>query len=108
MATARLAAELGFRYERQGRWRERVRDALSHPLEHLDADPDVARLCVIETSRAGPAVLERRTRVLDVLATTWTRGARDARSGGDPPPLTAEGVVGGVLSVIHARLLESR
>ena len=103
----RLTLELRSRYEREGRWRDRVRDALTYLLEHLDADPSVAHLCVIETSRGGPAVLERRTRVLDGLATIVDEGRNEARAGSDPPPLTAQGVVGGALSVIHACLLEN-
>ncbi len=103
----RLAHELHPHYERDGKWRERVRDALTCLLERLDAEPSVARLCVIETLRGGPAVLERRARVLESLASTIDEGRHEARAGNDPPPLTAQGVVGGALSVIHARLLES-
>jgi AcrR family transcriptional regulator len=103
----RLAREIRRRYARRGKWRERVRDALSWLLGQLDAEPNVARLCVIETLRGGPAVLERRARVLDCLATVVDEGRGEARAGSDPPPLTAQGIVGGALSVIHARLLES-
>jgi AcrR family transcriptional regulator len=87
-------------------WRERVRDALTCLLERFDADPGMARLCVIETLRAGPAVLERRARMVEQLATIVDEGRKEARADSDPPPLTAQGIVGGVLSVIHARLLE--
>ncbi len=103
----RLVHELRPSYERKGKWRDRVRDALAYLLERLDAEPSVARLCVIETLRGGPAVLERRGRVLETLATIVDEGRGEARAGSDPPPLTAQGVVGGALSVIHARLLEN-
>ena len=103
----RFAHMLRPRYERQGKWRERVRDALSCLLERLGAEPSVARLCVVETLRGGPAVSERRARVLEDLATVIDEGRSEARAGSDPPPLTAQGVVGGALSVIHARLLAS-
>jgi AcrR family transcriptional regulator len=103
----RLAHELRSHYEREGKWRERVRDALSCLLERLDAEPSVARLCVVETLRGGPAVLERRSRVLEDLAAVVEEGRGKARAGSDPPPLTAQGVVGGALSVIHARLLSN-
>ena len=87
------------------RWRERIRQALTVLLERLDAEPDVARLCLIETSRAGPRLLERRREVLEKLASAIDGGRAEARSGSEPPPLTAEGVVGGVMAVMHARLL---
>jgi AcrR family transcriptional regulator len=103
----RLAVELRARYERKGKWRDRIRDALTRLLEHLDADPSMARLCVIETLRGGPAVLERRARVLEALAAIVDEGRNETRASSDPPPLTAQGVVGGALSVIHARLLEN-
>ena len=88
------------------RWRERVGDALTCLLERLDGDPGMARLCVVESLRAGPAVLERRARILEQLATVVDEGRTEARAKDDPPALTAQGVVGGALSVIHARLLE--
>lgn len=111
-AIERLAQKLAPVYAGKGstrralRWRERVRAALLLLLEQFDADPDLARLCVVEAPRAGPVLLERRRRVLDALAAAVDEGRSEARSGSEPPPLTAQGVVGGVLSVIHARLLE--
>ena len=54
--------------------------------------------------RAGPLVRERRGQVLDALASIVDEGRRESRTGGGPPPLTAQGVVGGALSVIQARL----
>ena len=76
-------------------------------LEQLDGEPDVARLCIVEAPRAGHQMLERRRDVLEALATAVDDGRAQTRSGAGPPPLTAQGVVGGVLSVIHARLIES-
>ena len=92
---------------RAGGWRERIRAALLVLLEQLDAEPDIARLCVIEAPRAGPRLSERRGRVLDALAAAVDAGRAEARAGSEPPPLTAQGVVGGALSVLNARLLES-
>ena len=43
---------------------------------------------------------------LEILAAAVDEGRARTRSGAEPPPLTAQGVVGGVLSVIHARLIE--
>jgi DNA-binding MarR family transcriptional regulator len=85
-----------------------VRGALSLLLEQLEAEPDLARLCIVESPRAGPAVLERRRHVLDALAAAVDEGRSEARAGTELPPLTAQGVIGGVLSVIHTRLLDHR
>jgi AcrR family transcriptional regulator len=86
-------------------WRERVRAALTALLELFDAEPGLARLCVVETLKGGPTVLERRRRALDALVTAVDEGRGECR-GASPPPLTAEGTVGGVMSVIHTRLVE--
>jgi AcrR family transcriptional regulator len=87
------------------RWRERVRGALTVLLESFDAEPALARLCLVETLKGGPQVLERRRAVTDALAAAIDAGRGDAK-GADPPPLTAESLVGGAVSVIHARLVE--
>lgn len=105
-AVARLGDMVGSEYAGEGRWRERVRVALAVLLRQFEAEPDVARLCVVEAPRAGPVLLERRRQVLDALARAVDEGRLEARAGAEPPPLTAQGVVGGVLAVIHARLLE--
>jgi AcrR family transcriptional regulator len=105
-AVARLGDMVVPEYAGEGRWRERIRTALVLLLGQFDAEPDVARLCVVEAPRAGPVLLERRGRLLDALARAVDEGRLEARAGAEPPPLTAQGVVGGVLAVIHARLLE--
>jgi AcrR family transcriptional regulator len=111
-AIERITQKIGLAYACEGYapnarcWRERVRAALSVLLEYFDAEPDIARLCVVEAPRAGPEVLRHRRHVLEVLATGVDEGRREARAGSEPPPLTAQGIVGGALSVVHARLLE--
>jgi AcrR family transcriptional regulator len=95
-------------YAQQGRWRDRIRAALSLLLEQLDAEPHVARLCIVEAPRAAPELLDRRRQVLEALAAAIDEGRAEARASSEPPPpLTAQGIVGGALSVIHARLSEA-
>jgi AcrR family transcriptional regulator len=106
-ATERFARRVRPVFDAKGSWRERMRGGLSLLLEQLDAEPDVARLCIVEAPRAGHELLERRRQALEALAAAVDQGRAETRSGAGPPPLTAQGVVGGVLSVIHARLLES-
>jgi AcrR family transcriptional regulator len=89
-----------------GSWTDHLRGALHLLLERFDEEPDVARLCVVESLRAGPQVLERRRVAIDAIERVVDGGRAVARAGSDPPPLTAQGVVGGVLSVIHTRLLD--
>ena len=107
-ALERIAEEVEPAYARGRKWSERIRAALTVLLEHFDAHPGVARMCVVETLRAGPEVLERRRRVLGTLVAAVDEGRGETRHGdGSPLPLTAEGIVGGALAVMHARLLEA-
>jgi AcrR family transcriptional regulator len=105
-AVEQITRKIATAHARRGRWRERVHSALLLLLEQLDAQPDVARLCVVEVPRAGPGVVERRRSVLEALAVAVDGGRTESRVGSEPPPLTAQVAVGGALSVIHARLLE--
>jgi AcrR family transcriptional regulator/DNA-binding MarR family transcriptional regulator len=104
-AIERISQDVASAYAREREWRARVRAALVALLEHLDEHPGVARMCVVETLRAGPEVLERRERVLGVLTAAVDKGRAEAKQDGRLLPLTAEGVVGGALSVVHTRLL---
>jgi AcrR family transcriptional regulator len=87
-------------------WAGRARMALVALLGFFDEEPQLARWCVVHSLAAGPAVLARRTEVLRTVTATLDRCAREELDGPGPPALTAEGVVGGVLAIVHARLLE--
>jgi AcrR family transcriptional regulator len=107
-ALDRLAPPVAAAYVSDRRWPERVRAALDCLLGRLDAEPGMARLCVVETLRAGPDAMQWRGQTTERIAAALDYGRPRSRQGGeDLPPLTGQGVVGGALSVIHARLLES-
>jgi AcrR family transcriptional regulator/DNA-binding MarR family transcriptional regulator len=97
-------------------WREQVRAGLSALLLFFDREPGLASVLVVDALAAGPDVLARRAQVLASLAAIVERGRSQSRGGrrrtpaspSSPPPLTAEGLVGAVLAVIHARMLERR
>ena len=92
-------------YGSQRSWRERVRHALAALLAFFDAEPELARVCVIEALAAGRLVLERRAQVVESLTAALDADAPAGRSA-SVPLLTAEGIVGGALSVLHGRLFE--
>jgi len=83
-------------------WVQRVRAGLTALLQLFDEEPELARLCVVQSAAAGGGVLERRGEILGQLARVVDQGRALARR--PPAPLTAEGVVGGVLSVVASRL----
>jgi AcrR family transcriptional regulator len=92
-------------YDPAEKWLVRIRGALVGLLEFLEDEPAMGRLCIVETLGAGRKVHERRLRVVDALVAAVEEGRGQARSAATLPSLTGEGIVGGVLSVLHARLL---
>jgi AcrR family transcriptional regulator len=87
-----------------GVWRGRVRAGLLALLEFLDDEPGLGGLCVVDTLGAGPVALEARADVVAVLVDAVDEGRWEAKAGLTPTRLTAEGIVGGVLGVLYARL----
>jgi AcrR family transcriptional regulator/DNA-binding MarR family transcriptional regulator len=105
-------------------WRGCVRAGLGALLDLFDAEPALGSLLVVDALAAGPRVLQRRAHVLQELATILEQQAQQAqqaqqeqqerrrKTGGSAaasrraPSLTAEGIVGAVLAVIHRRILE--
>lgn len=100
----RLARNVIPAYERERRWKDGLRAGLAVLLELFQEDSGLGRLVVVEILGAGPRGLERRRRIVDELVRAVEEGADEAKAGGKTPPLTGEGVVGAVLSVLHARL----
>jgi AcrR family transcriptional regulator/DNA-binding MarR family transcriptional regulator len=95
-------------YESEGEWEARVRAGLGSLLECLDGEPALGRLVFVESLSAGPRVLARRAQVLEELAVVVDGGRADGRAPEGAPLLVAEGVVGAVFGVIHARLFQRR
>ena len=106
-ALKNVAATVILAYEKPGQWHQRVRAGLEALLECLDCDRAMARLLIAESLAAGPRALERRQSVLAHIIQVIDEGRPEAKGGESLPPLIAEGVVGGVLSVLYARLTET-
>ncbi len=95
-------------YESESGWCDGIRSALARLLRLMDAEPSLARLCLVEALAAGGRVLEHRARAFHEFAKVIDRGRRVASATGEPPELTAEGVVGAICAVLHARILEGK
>ena len=90
------------------RWLTRVRIGLVSMLRLFDAQPDVGRLLVVATPAAGVRALERREQVLARLGELLERGSPGPQTSGClalQRGLMAELVIGGVLSVLHGRMV---
>jgi AcrR family transcriptional regulator len=108
-AIGRAGGQVIEAYEQESAWRGRIRAGLWALLEWLDEEPALAKLLVVESLAAGPRALAPRASVLRVLVHAVDEGrAAMPKKATQPPALTAEGVVGAVLSVIHTRLSEAR
>jgi len=91
-------------YDPRAGWAERCRMALTGLLTFLTYERDAGWLLVVGSLGAGACALERRARLLAQMTAIVDEGRTESKAGAGLPPLTAEGVVGGVLSILHARL----
>jgi AcrR family transcriptional regulator len=101
-------------YESHEGWRDRIGAALIELLCFLDEEPVLGKLLIGELHAGGEATAERREEALAALTAAVMAapppraqgGASGARGGASPvlSSLTAEGIVGGALSVIHSRV----
>jgi AcrR family transcriptional regulator len=105
-ALERIAAIVLPVYMAPSRWREKLRAGLAALLGFLEFDRGRGCLVIVGTPGAGPVVLDRRRRVLAQVIAIVDEGRAEVKQGEGPPPLTAEGIVGGALSLIHARMVE--
>jgi AcrR family transcriptional regulator len=103
-AVARIEDEIARAYERPGSWQTKLRAALTSLLELLEDEPAIGRLVIVESLGAGPRALEHRARTLARVIAAIDEGRGESNAKLAPASLTAEGLVGGVLSVLHARL----
>jgi AcrR family transcriptional regulator len=94
-------------YARESSWRDGIRSALAEMLAAMDAKPELTHLCLVEVFVAGETVRQLRAEMLAELAHAIDRG-RAVHGTRQPVRLTAEGVVGGVLAVLHKRIVEQR
>jgi AcrR family transcriptional regulator len=87
-------------------WRERIRVGLVALLCFFDREPRVGRFLITESLAGGKTTLARRNEAIAKLTHFVEEGANEGKGTLVPPPLTGEGVVGGVLAVIQRRLAE--
>lgn len=106
-ALTRVTSQVVRAYEGPEAWRDRIRSALTALLMFLDDEPVTGRLLIVETLGAGSEARERRDEVLGHVIQAVDAGRFEGKARAATTKLTAEGVVGGVLSVLHGRLTQS-
>ncbi len=93
--------------ERAEDWLEGVRMALAALLSFFDAEPQLARACLVESLAAGPWALKRgeaHVAALTRLITAHWEGVAPR----EPYPLTNAGVMASLLGIIRNHLLANR
>lgn len=101
---ALIAARVLPAYRGGADWLERTRAGLLALLGFCDERPELAKRVLLDSIAWGPAVLERRLDLLDVLAEALDRAREEIDSTRVPPPQTAENLVGACVSLIQTRL----
>ncbi len=101
-AVERASRQMLDAYESERGWQDRLRAGIAALLLFLEDEPDMGRLLIVEALGGGPRVLAHRSEVVHRLVDVVDEGRALAKT--PPPPLTAEGVLGGAFALVHARL----
>jgi len=97
-------------FEESDDWAQAIRAGIAAMLEFLAAEPNLARLCMVEALVAGPAVVER----YDAAIQSFVPYFREGREGRPKKvldrlsPTTEEALVGGMVSLISRRIIAGR
>jgi len=100
--------ELAMREAAAGKenWRGRLRGALAGLLNFLDEKPEIGRALLVEVHAAGPRAVQKRTEAMERAA--YLMDLAREESDDSAPAISAEAVVAGILSVLHARLSSAK
>jgi AcrR family transcriptional regulator len=92
-------------YHSERGWEDGIARALDAVLAALAAEPDFARLAVVEALAAGPRALDRR----DATLRSFVRLVEHARGRADvakaPPLLVAQAIAGGIYELVYSRIV---
>jgi AcrR family transcriptional regulator len=102
-AVGRARERASAAYDPRARWVDRTHAGLCALLEFIDDEPDLARLCV-KQALGSPGTLNGRKETLDQLTRLIDEGRTATRASRNAPSFAAQGVLGGVLGLIYARL----
>jgi AcrR family transcriptional regulator len=90
--------------EADGDWSGRMTAALRTLLEFFDAEPELARLCLVAPFTATPAIGAHFRAVL-LTAVPHLAAGREEGGGGDLPASTEDSLLGGIVAQLSRRLL---
>lgn len=86
-------------------WPEKAIAATRAVLAFLASEPDLARLCLVESRGAGPAVAERFNQAVGELAPLLALGRAERSDGDRPlPGSTEDSTIGSLVSLVHRKV----
>lgn len=107
-AAQRIESELAEAELESSPWQARMRAGLSLILSFLEREPVLARVCLVHTLGLGGAARERREHLTARLVAAVDEGRQEADGAAHCSELTAEGVVGALLTIVQTRLARAQ
>jgi AcrR family transcriptional regulator len=110
MVMAELRERVGRAFEEEDDWPHAVKAGIGAMLAYLVAEPNLARLCMVEALVAGPVVVERYDAAIQSFVPYFLSG-RKGRSRAvlsRLSPATEEALVGGMMSLISRRIIAGK
>jgi AcrR family transcriptional regulator len=92
-------------YRTEPQWDLALERALEALLHVLAAEPEFARLGIVEVLAAGPRALARRDETLGRLVGLVDDARTRAEQAVAPPALVAQAIAGGIYEVVHSRIV---
>jgi AcrR family transcriptional regulator len=86
-------------------WPDQVRAAIFAFLDYAASEPALARTCLVESMTAGPVAMEHYEQALQSFAPLFHRGRELLAGEGELPETLEDSIVGGIVWMIHQRLL---
>lgn len=91
--------------EQQDSWPEKIRVGIAAYLDYIVSEPALARTCIVEAMTAGPAAMRRYEQGLASFTPLFRYGRKFAPSDRELPETLEDSIVGGIVWMIHQRLL---
>lgn len=85
-------------------WPHRAIAATRAALAFLAAEPDLARLCLVESRGAGPAVTARFNEAVGEMAPALRQGRAERPEGERLPASTEDSTIGSLISLAHRKV----
>jgi AcrR family transcriptional regulator len=87
-----------------GNWPQQAIAATRAVLGFLASEPDLARLCLVESRAAGPAVAARLNEAVGEMAPLLRQGRAERPEGKRLPDSTEDSTIGSLVSLIHRKI----